>query len=100
MKELFEQIIRKEWLMFSATQNIGGQASCQQDPTGFEIMRFSQFSAWDEESLRSYLDDLERAEKAGENLLAMKYAYMMESTDPAYFEKIKASLPTVVAVSA
>ena len=95
MKELFEQIIRKEWLMFSATQNIGGQASCQQDPAGFEIMRFSQFSAWDEESLRSYLDDLERAEKAGENLLAMKYAYMMESTDPAYFEKIKASLPTV-----
>ena len=95
MKELFEKIIRKEWLMFSATQNIGGQASCQQDPVGFEIMRFSQFSAWNAESMELYLADLEAAEAEGRNLVTLKYAYMMESTDPSYFEKIRDSLPAV-----
>lgn len=96
MKELFNKIIKKEWAMFSATQNIGGQASCQQDPVGFEIMRYAQFSGWDKESMELYLADLEAAEAQGRNLLTLKYAYMMESTDPAYFETIKGSLPPVI----
>jgi len=95
MKELFNKIIKIEWEMFSSTQNIGGQASCQQDPVGFEIMRYAQFSAWDIESMELYLSDLESAAAEGRNLLTLKYAYMMESTDPVYYESIKSSLPPV-----
>ena len=97
MKELIEKIVEKEWLMFSATQNIGGTASCQQRPDQFAIMRSSQFSAWNAESLESYLRDIEKAEKAGENLVTLKYAYMMESTDPASYAAIAHKLPQVEA---
>ncbi len=92
---MIAEMVDMEWKMFSATRNVGGQASCQRDKRSFEIMRASQFEAWDEDSLESYCADLRSAEKAGLNLPTLKYAYMMESTDPAAYARIVHSLPPV-----
>lgn len=81
--DLIDLVIDKEWKMFDRVQNEGGRASCQNDPATFRIMRASQFMTWPEDLLRSYLADLEHAERAGRNLLTEKYAFMMEYTLPA-----------------
>ena len=93
--ELKEKIVDIEWEMFQATKNVGGQASCQRDRRSFYIMRSSQFDHWNEESLRAYLADLERAQARGENLPTLKYAYMMENSDPEGFARIADMLPPV-----
>ena len=94
MKEdLAGMIVEGEWEMFQNVSNIGGRASCQDDRGTFEIMRKSQFLAWDTESLKSYLGDLVNAVAEGRNLPAEKYAWMMESTDPEQFERIREQLP-------
>ena len=96
MKEkLISDIVAIEWSMFSATQNIGGQASCQRDKRGFETMRASQFENWDSESLELYYADLLKAESQGLNLPTLKYAYMMEHTDPEGFKAMAHLLPPV-----
>ena len=84
-------IVEIEWEMFQKVNNIGGRASCQNDKITFEIMRLSQYSSWTNEMIRSYEYDLTSAEQAGRNLVMEKYAYMMEFTDPAYFEANLAS---------
>ena len=94
-KELIEKMVELEWEMFSATQNEGGQASCQRDKRSFVIMRSSQFAYWDDASLRSYHADLLDAKAAGMNLPTLKYAYMMESTDPAAYARIASALPAL-----
>jgi hypothetical protein len=58
-------------------------------------MRGSQFEAWSEDMLRSYLADLEEALEAGRNLLTEKYAYIMEYTAPLEFQAIKDRLPPI-----
>lgn len=93
MKELIDYIVDKEWKMFDRVQNEGGRASCQNDPATFRIMRASQFMTWPEDLLKSYLADLEAAERAGRNLLTEKYAFMMESTAPLEFRRIRHLLP-------
>ena len=93
--ELILQILDLEWQMFYATQNIGGKASCQNNRPTFEIMRRSQFGAWNEQTLSSYLEDLQKAEAAGDNLLAYKYAYMIEITSPSEYQNIKNLLPSI-----
>ena len=79
-EELVEQIILKEWKMFDAVNNVGGRASCQDDYRTFHIMRGSQFSAWNEKTLQSYHNDLEKAGEDGRNLVSEKYGFMMEYT--------------------
>lgn len=93
--ELIKEIIRKEWMQFQKVRNQGGRAPCQNDYQTFVIMRMSQFSTWSDDICRSYLDDLDEAEKQGRNLLSEKYAYMMQRTDPAGFEKIKHLIPPI-----
>ena len=56
-------------------------------------MRKSQFLAWTEEVLESYLQDLRDAWKDGWNLLTEKYARMMESTAPEEYERFREILP-------
>ena len=57
-------------------------------------MRYSQFSAFTAEMLTSYRKDLRLAGEEGRNLLMEKYAYMMEFTDPAYFDAaLRSRLP-------
>ena len=86
IRQALLHIVEIEWEMFQKVNNIGGRASCQNDKTTFEIMRLSQYSSWTVEMIQSYECDLTSAEQAGRNLVMEKYAYMMEYTDPAYFE--------------
>ena len=51
--------------------------------------------AWDMETLVSYRRDLAEAMERGENLMAYKYGYMMEDTQPAEFAALQAQLPAV-----
>ena len=91
--DLVSKIIEREWDMFQNVENIGGKASCQQDYQTFEIMRYSQAMSWSEETLESYLKDLQKAQKNKRNLLTEKYARMMESTSPLEYAQIESLLP-------
>jgi len=96
MKEnIIKEIIKIEWDMFINTSNIGGRASCQEDPKTFKIMRASQFAAFSVDVLKSYLKDLILAKKDGRNLVAEKYGLMMKVTHPQEYEKISHLLPTI-----
>ena len=92
---IIDMIVEKEWDMFHNTQNTGGQAACQNDRETFEIMRKSQWMACNNDILKSYLDDLSKAESSGRNLITEKYAWMMESTFPEEFEDLKEMLPEI-----
>lgn len=93
---LIHEIIEVEWAMFDKVNNIGGRAGCQDDARTFHIMRYSQFFAFDEKTLQSYRDDLRQAEVTGRNLVAEKYGYMMEYSDPAYFDQnLRDRLPAI-----
>lgn len=98
-KALIQQIIDQEWQFFQATQNMGGRASCQDEPETFAIMRSSQFAGWSEATLQSYLGDLEKARLAGRNLVSEKYARMMASTHPDEFRALEDSLPPLTAAA-
>lgn len=91
--DLISKIIEREWDMFQNVENIGGKASCQQDYQTFEIMRYSQAMSWSEETLESYVEDLQNAQKNKRNLLTEKYARMMESTSPLEYAQIESLLP-------
>ena len=95
---LIAAIIEAEWQMFDKVQNEGGRAACQNDARTFAIMRYSQFAPLPQDVLESYRDDLAAAVREGRNLLAEKYAYMMEYTDPATFDRtLRDHLPAVSA---
>lgn len=92
--QLIDRIISEEYRMFSEVQNIGGRASCQDDYETFYIMRASQHNIFEINTLVSYLKDMKDAQVAGRNLVTEKYSWMMEETDPSYFEtKLKGYLP-------
>ena len=95
--DLIEEIIRTEFAFFDRVNNEGGRASCQDNWPTFHLMRSAQFAAWNMETLLSYREDLERAEKEGRNPVAEKYAYMMEYSSPAEYENIKEQLPECTA---
>ena len=92
--DLVEEVIRREWYQFHRTENEGGRASCQGNWPMFHQMRASQFMTWPEDLLRSYLDDLDEANRVGRNLVTEKYARMMASTAPdEYRERIEPFIP-------
>lgn len=95
MDELVDAIVDLEWDFFQTVENEGGRASCQDNRRTFDIMRKSQFRAWDNDSLESWLCDLRTAKDAGENPLREKYARMMEHTDPEEYRRLEAKLPLV-----
>lgn len=96
--ELINRIIEAEWSMFDQVNNEGGRAACQNDEWTFYAMRYSQHNAFSERTLESYECDIQEARQQGRNLLTEKYAYMMEYTDPSYFdEKLKNHLPEISA---
>lgn len=93
---MIRDIVAIEWEMFQKVEGIGGRAGCQDQYPTFNIMRSSQFLAWDPGTLELYLQDLNQARDAGRNLITEKYAYMMESTDPEYYRvKLQPHLPPV-----
>jgi len=91
-----EEIIKTEWEMFQRVDNIGGRASCQEDPETFYIMRRSQYENWSEEMVDCYLAFSRKSSEEGRNLLAEKYARMMAYTNLHYYNKHLAhKLPSV-----
>ncbi len=93
--ELIKKILAAEWQMFTNVNGANGRASCQDDQKTFTVMRKAQADIWADETLKSYLNDLENALEHGENLMAIKYAHMMEITHPDEYERIKDRLPVV-----
>lgn len=92
---MIQDIVAREWAMFDRVSNAGGRAGCQDDWETFDIMRRSQFSIWDRESLESYREDLEQAQREGRNLLTEKYGYMMQDTCPEEYRQIADRLPAL-----
>ena len=82
---LEEEILEKEWKYFSNLNNIGGRADCQDNREDFIIMRKSQWETFNEETLLSYLEDL----NSKNNPLFQKYAQMMKYNSPEEYKKIK-----------
>jgi hypothetical protein len=72
---LISKILDLELEMF-LTVPTEQKASCQEYPDSFRLHRRAQFSVWSEDTLRSYLKDLEKAETDGINLMTIKYARM------------------------
>jgi hypothetical protein len=93
-EKLIDSIIELEWPMF---RDVNGdtRADCQENYPMFVNMRTSQFSAWNEEALSAYREDLRSAEGEGRNLLRDKYIHMMASTDPAGYLHFLPELPPV-----
>lgn len=79
---LVDRIEEQEWAMFTVVQNEGGRASCQDDHPQFEVMRKCNLITWPLALLQSYEQDLVEAQREGLNLMAIKYARMMEITAP------------------
>lgn len=92
---MVEDIVNLEWEFFQQVHHIDGRASCQDDFETFYLQRKSQFEAFDEDVQKACLRDLEVAKQVGGNPVMEKYAYMMESTDPQYYQQIQDSLPEV-----
>lgn len=90
---IIDEIVALEWQAFDKVRNEGGRANCQDDFGTFEIMRKSQFLAWDEATREGYLADLRHAARRGRNLVEEKYARMMASTAPEQYAAFAHRLP-------
>ncbi len=82
---IIERILRAEWEMLQTVGSLGGKVDCQDEWPTFHIMRYSYYSAWTNQMLRSYMKDLDEAFQENRNLVTEKYAYMMEYTDSEYY---------------
>lgn len=94
-QDLIDRILYLEWKMLISINAIDDPEGCRQDPATFEIMRKAQHLVWSEETLTSYLTDLELAESQQVNMAAERYAHMMKVTHPAEYEQIKQNLRPV-----
>lgn len=91
-----ELLIRREWEMFKKVDSMDGQVGCQEDWPTFHIMRYSYYDAWSDKMIKSYSRDIEEASDSDRNLVMEKYAYMMEFTDPEYYnQKLSPYLPKI-----
>ena len=93
-ERIIERIVELEWPMFREV-NGDTRADCQENYPMFVNMRTSQFSAWNEEALLAYEEDLLAAEKEQHNLLRDKYIHMMASTEPEGYLHFLPELPPV-----
>lgn len=89
--DLIEKIVDIEYRMFMSV-NAEGPATCREDAEAFRIHRKSQIAQWSAETLENYLRDITEAEKAGQNLMTVKYARMDNLIPPVntsdYIDKI------------
>ena len=94
-------IVNREWEMFQKTQNMGGRAACQDQYDTFYANRYSQHCVLQPDTLESYRNDLIAAGMIGRNLITEKYGYMMEFTDPDYYNaNLRDRLPALTETKA
>lgn len=74
-EQIIEQIVEKEYKMFESLR-ARDPNHCKDNPKTFKLIRGIYFSFFSDETLWSYLKDLEDAEKFNRNLLEEKYARM------------------------
>ena len=74
-EKLISEIIEIEMEMFLSVPS-SQKTSCQKYPLKFEMHRRAQFLPWSEDTLESYLGDLNKAVKKSVNLMTQKYARM------------------------
>jgi hypothetical protein len=79
--ELISNILNSEWRMFQRVKS-QAPATCQTMPDKFRKIRGSLFAVWSQEALKSYLNDLSKAESQGRNLITEKYARMDNLISP------------------
>lgn len=94
-QELIDELVEQEWEFFQKVQGENGRASCQDDWKTFRVMRAGQAMAWNDETVRSWLDDLAEYRAQGRNPMMEKYARMMEYTEPEEHAKLEPLLPAV-----
>ncbi|MDR2478367.1 MAG: DUF4125 family protein [Treponema sp.] len=92
-KLLIDRLADLEWDSFQNIKNIDGRAACQDNRREFDINRKSQFASWNDETLESYLQDLEAARRNARNLVWEKYARMMQYTSPLEYHLVADQLP-------
>lgn len=93
--KLVEKIVAYEWEAFDKVQGIDGRATCQDDYNTFNIMRSSQYMAWNIELIESFIADFEKALSQNRNLISEKYACMMKSTDYDNYKEFEHLLPKI-----
>ena len=79
--DLIEQIVEIELDMFLRVKTAEPSA-CQERPETFTAMRQMTHSVLSTETLESYLEDVQKAEADGRNLLTEKYARMANQIPP------------------
>lgn len=90
---LIKDIIVAEWDMLQKTKNEGGRANCQDNLAYFTLMRKSQFMAWSQNLLESYLQDLSAAKLNNRNLITEKYIHMEKVRDYKFYQNLSSYLP-------
>ena len=92
--KLINSIIAEEWEMLLQVQQAQGTPSG--DERSFYVKRFGWLSGFADDTLQSYLSDLRVSKNANINMIALKYAYMMQKTDYAYFDdNLRKNVPAV-----
>jgi hypothetical protein len=92
--KLINSIIAEEWEMLGQVQQAQGTPAG--DERNFYVKRYGWLSGFAEDTLQSYLSDLRVSKNAGINMIALKYAYMMQKTDYAYFDdNLRKNVPVV-----
>lgn len=92
--KLINSIIAEEWEMLEQVQQVQGSPAA--DERNFYAKRYGWLSGYAEDTLQSYLSDLRVSKNAGVNMVALKYAYMMQVTDYAYYDdNLRKNVPAI-----
>ena len=74
-KTIIAQIVEVEERLFLAVP-AAGRPACRENLEGFRLHRRVQFLPWSVATLKSYLNDILRAEIGGKNPMTLKYSRM------------------------
>ena len=80
-KDIVDHIVELELDMFEKVKT-AEPSLCQEKPKAFKSMRSMSHSVLSQETLESYLNDLQQANMEGKNLLTLKYARMDSKIPP------------------
>lgn len=75
---LLDEIVACEWRMFQAMPDENGSAASQKNPQAFRLMRHMSHMVHGVPFLRSYAEDLRKAESAGRNFMRERFARLTE----------------------
>lgn len=80
--KLLREIVERELAMFLTAPDETGIEGMRQSPEAMRLMRSMTHSAHDNAFLKSYLEDLRKAEESGRNFMLEQYARMNNRIPP------------------